>query len=105
MPAASRRPRVRESAWRSAAAALAGSRMSACCAGSKSTASRSIVLAGTSMGGLIGGSYATGMTPDEIEAMLAGIDWNAMFGDSDFRSKRAPQARLAAPTRHISSSV
>ena len=28
------------------------------------------VIAGTSMGGLIGGSYATGMTPDEIEAML-----------------------------------
>src|SRR4029453_16444934 len=38
------------------------------------------VVAGTSMGGLIGGSYATGMTPDEIGAMLGGIDWDAMFG-------------------------
>ena len=28
------------------------------------------VLTGTSMGGLVGGSYATGMTPDEIEALL-----------------------------------
>ena len=41
-------------------------------------------IAGTSMGGLIGVCYATGMTPDEIEAMLADIDWNAMFEDSDF---------------------
>ena len=43
------------------------------------------VLAGTSMGGLIGGSYATGMTPDEIEAMLGAIDWDAMFGTSGFQ--------------------
>ncbi len=42
------------------------------------------VLSGTSMGGLIGGSYATGMTPPEIEAMLAEIDWDAMFGRSGF---------------------
>src|SRR5512145_2941849 len=39
------------------------------------------VLTGT---GLVGGSYATGMTPDEIEAMLNGIDWDAMFGASRF---------------------
>ena len=43
------------------------------------------VLAGTSMGGLIGGSYATGMPPGEIEEMLAGIDWDAMFGSSSFQ--------------------
>ena len=36
------------------------------------------------MGGLIGGSYATGMSPDEVEAMLAEIDWTAMFDSSDF---------------------
>jgi NTE family protein len=42
------------------------------------------VLTGTSMGGLVGGSYATGMTPDEIEAMLNGLDWDAMFGASRF---------------------
>jgi NTE family protein len=42
------------------------------------------VVAGTSMGGLIGGSYATGMSPDEVEAMLAEIDWTAMFDSSDF---------------------
>jgi NTE family protein len=43
------------------------------------------VLSGTSMGGLIGGAHATGMTADEIEAMLAGIDWDAMFGSSAFQ--------------------
>ena len=42
-------------------------------------------IAGSSMGGLIGGAYAAGMSPDEIETMLTGIDWDAMFGASDFR--------------------
>ncbi len=51
------------------------------------------VVAGTSMGGLIGGSYATGMTPDEVEAMLASIDWNAMFGSSDFQYQNVRRKR------------
>jgi NTE family protein len=42
------------------------------------------VLSGTSMGGLIGGSYAAGLTPPEIEAMLAEVDWDTMFGRSGF---------------------
>ena len=52
---------------------------------------------GTSMGGLVGGSYAAGMTPDEIDVMLNGIDWDAMFARTR-RSvhERAPQARLAS---------
>jgi len=45
------------------------------------------VAAGTSMGGLIGGAFAVGMDADEIEAMLAGIDWDAMFGSSNFEFK------------------
>ena len=36
------------------------------------------------MGGLIGGAYATGMTPDEVETMIADIDWDAMFSGSRF---------------------
>ena len=51
------------------------------------------VLAGTSMGGLIGGSYATGMSPDEIEAMLAEIDWDAMFGSSSFQFSNVRRKR------------
>jgi NTE family protein len=50
-------------------------------------------VAGTSMGGLIGASYATGMTPDEIEAMLADIDWSAMFEDSDFQFQTVRRKR------------
>jgi NTE family protein len=42
-------------------------------------------IAGTSMGGLIGGAYATGMSPDEIETLLAATDWDAVFGASQFR--------------------
>jgi NTE family protein len=51
------------------------------------------VLAGTSMGGLIGGSYATGMTPDEIEGMLDEIDWNEMFGSSQFQFSNVRRKR------------
>ncbi len=43
--------------------------------------------AGTSMGGLIGGSFATGMNADEIQAMLRGIDWDEMFGASNYAFK------------------
>ncbi len=43
--------------------------------------------AGTSMGGLIGGSFASGMDADEIQAMLRGINWDEMFGFSSFAFK------------------
>src|SRR5262245_63431775 len=45
------------------------------------------LIAGTSMGGLIGGSVASGMSADELTAMLAGVDWDEMFGFSPFRYK------------------
>jgi NTE family protein len=51
------------------------------------------VLAGTSMGGLIGGSFGTGMPPGEIEAMLAEIDWDAMFGSSGFQFSNVRRKR------------
>ena len=35
---------------------------------------------GTSMGALVGGFYATGMRPDEIEKVVSGIDWDAALG-------------------------
>jgi NTE family protein len=53
------------------------------------------VAAGTSMGGLIGGSFATGMSADEIETMLAGVDWDAMFGSSNFQFKNVRRKRDA----------
>jgi NTE family protein len=50
-------------------------------------------VAGTSMGGLIGGCYATGMSADEIETFLKTIDWSQLFDsvpplkNVDFRRK------------------
>src|SRR5258707_11866996 len=38
-------------------------------------------VAGTSMGGLVGGFYATGMSPDELKALIDGMDWRKILGD------------------------
>ena len=37
------------------------------------------VVVGTSMGGLIGGAYASGMSPAEIRKLLGRPDWDLMF--------------------------
>jgi NTE family protein len=66
-------------------------------------------VAGTSMGGLIGGAYAIGLTELEIRAMAQDIHWNtvlsaqAPFADSTFRRKedrRAFPAGLELGIRH-----
>jgi NTE family protein len=59
------------------------------------------LVAGTSMGGLIGGAFATGMTSAELEQMLANTDWNEMFGGSSYRFKniRRKQDERAYPSR------
>lgn len=50
-------------------------------------------VSGTSMGGLIGGCYAMGMTPQEISDLVMGIDWRTLFNPNlpyknlDFRRK------------------
>src|SRR5678816_1005424 len=36
-------------------------------------------VAGTSMGGLVGGAYATGMHPAEVRELVSSIDWNAVL--------------------------
>ena len=41
-------------------------------------------VAGTSMGSIVGGLYATGRSPDELEALVRGIDW-----DEALRSRTA----------------
>ena len=38
-------------------------------------------VAGTSMGGLVGGLYATGMTPEEMQELIEGLDWRKILGD------------------------
>jgi len=43
-------------------------------------------IAGTSMGSIVGGLYAAGYTPDEIEALIASIDWKDFFSDDPARA-------------------
>src|SRR6476469_5263261 len=43
--------------------------------------------AGTSMGGLIGGIFATGPNADELDRLLGTIDWDTLFGASNFAFK------------------
>src|SRR5512147_2039665 len=46
------------------------------------------VAAGTSMGGLIGGAFAVGLTPDQVQAFAENIDWDLVFlNDTPFKNK------------------
>lgn len=46
------------------------------------------VIAGTSMGGLVAGAWASGMTPAEIRALMRDTDWDNMFlADSPYKFK------------------
>src|SRR5262252_7345878 len=38
-------------------------------------------VAGTSMGGLVGGLYASGMTPEEMQKLIEGLDWRKILAD------------------------
>lgn len=38
-------------------------------------------VAGTSMGAVVGGAYATGLTPDEVQEQLVSIDWENVLRD------------------------
>ena len=42
-------------------------------------------IAGTSMGALIGGAYASGMRGDELERFVTSIDWEGVFGTEKLR--------------------
>jgi NTE family protein len=46
------------------------------------------LIVGTSIGSIVGGLYATGWTPDEIEELLKTMDWNKLFSDRVDRRER-----------------
>lgn len=48
-------------------------------------------VAGTSMGGLVGGFYATGMTPEEMQQLIEGLDWRKIRPYSLRRSLLPPK--------------
>jgi NTE family protein len=45
------------------------------------------VAAGTSMGGLVGGAFASGMSAAELREMIERPEWDVMFGSSSFPFK------------------
>ena len=46
-------------------------------------------IAGTSMGSIIGGLYATGMSPDEMEKKVKEIEWGSLFNDDPPRADQS----------------
>lgn len=59
-------------------------------------------VAGTSMGGLVGGLYAAGNSPNQIQRFVGGIDWETVLnGQSPFQtlSYRRKEDRLDFPNR------
>jgi NTE family protein len=45
-------------------------------------------VAGTSMGSIVGGLYATGMTSQEMEATIRELNWSDIFADNTVRAER-----------------
>ena len=46
-------------------------------------------IAGTSMGALVGGLYASGMSVDDMESLVRSTDWKRLFDDSLERKERS----------------
>jgi hypothetical protein len=46
-------------------------------------------IAGTSMGAIVGGLYASGMTADELENVIETADWTALLSDRPPRAQRS----------------
>jgi NTE family protein len=44
---------------------------------------------GTSMGSIVGGLYACGFTPDEMEALIKSIHWDTLFQDAPERPQQS----------------
>jgi len=57
-------------------------------------------VSGTSMGALVGGLYAAGYSPEEIENIFLANDWNDIFKDTPSRAFLT-QEQKAAGSRHL----
>ncbi|MEA3301745.1 MAG: patatin-like phospholipase family protein [Pseudomonadota bacterium] len=51
-------------------------------------------IAGTSMGAIVGGLYASGMSPNEIEKILVEMDWDTVMRDAQMRPDRSFRRKL-----------
>src|SRR5262245_54303385 len=50
-------------------------------------------IAGTSMGALVGGGYASGMSAGEIEQFLRNVDWKSVVGGAGNRVLQSPEQK------------
>ena len=50
-------------------------------------------IAGTSMGALVGGGYASGMTASSIEQFLRTVDWKSVVGGTENRVLQTPEQK------------
>ncbi|NOQ94121.1 MAG: BamA/TamA family outer membrane protein [Methylophaga sp.] len=50
-------------------------------------------IAGTSMGSIVGGLYASGMSSDEVAQQLENIDWDDVFNDKPSRPERSQRRK------------
>src|SRR6478609_10034546 len=51
-------------------------------------------IAGTSMGSLVGGLYASGVSVDQMEHLVTSTDWPRLFDDSIDRPERSYRRKL-----------
>ncbi|HRW66766.1 MAG TPA: patatin-like phospholipase family protein [Candidatus Competibacter sp.] len=56
------------------------------------------VVVGTSMGSLVGGSYAAGLTPEILEQRVTQVDWNTLFNDDPPRKDWPARRKQASET-------
>lgn len=56
------------------------------------------VVVGTSMGSLVGGSYAAGLTPEVLEQRVSQVDWNVLFNDDPPRKDWPARRKQASET-------
>ncbi len=55
-------------------------------------------IAGTSMGALVGGGYASGIPADDLEKFVTGIDWKAVVGGVGVRDLQTIEQKRAGVT-------
>ena len=57
-------------------------------------------ISGTSMGSIVGGMYAAGYTPQEMDSIISELDWNDLFSDNPARGE-LPMRRKDADFRYL----
>ncbi|OLQ80387.1 hypothetical protein BIT28_16755 [Photobacterium proteolyticum] len=62
-------------------------------------------IVGTSMGAYVGGLYATGMSADDIEALLTTVDWGKGYEDRVQRSDRRVREKQQEDRFQVSSEI